>query len=131
MGTITTEDVKRLVSVLTDDERQLLKDAVRHGCWGDGEYEFLTDSGEFETAGMMGYCTNDAKKAGHFSGRQVSAMFRSIYRKLCSGDGNRTGRVVSHCRDWWGDGSGDMMFVRHDWHEAFDKWSREREQAHE
>lgn len=129
MGTITTEDVKRLVSMLTDDERQLLKDAVRHGCWGDGEYEFLTDSGEFETAGMMGYCTNDAKKAGHFSGRQVSAMFRSIYRKLCSGDGNRTGRVVSHCRDWWGDGSGDMMFVRHDWHEAFDKWSRE--QAHE
>ena len=131
MGTITTEDVKRLVSVLTDDERQLLKDAVRHGCWGDGEYEFLTDSGEFETAGMMGYCTNDAKKAGHFSGRQVSAMFRSIYRKLCSGDGNRTGRVVSHYRDWWGDGSGDMMFVRHDWHEAFDKWSREREQAND
>ena len=40
MDTITTEDAKRLVSVLTDDERRLLKDAVRHEAfdkWSGGQ----------------------------------------------------------------------------------------------
>lgn len=81
----TIEDVKRLVAVLTDEQQQLLKDTINKGGWGDGEYEFLrypaaTGNDNTETVWMYGYCTNDAKLAGHFQGRQVSAMFRSIYK---------------------------------------------------
>jgi hypothetical protein len=126
----TVEDVKKVVSVLTGEQQQLLKDTLNHGCWGDGDYEFLKESpaeGEnpFETDRMMGYCTNDAKNAGHFEGRKISAMFRSIYRKLCPENRNQTGHILSHCRDWWGDGTGDMLFIRESWYRAFEEWSKE------
>ena len=126
----TVENVKKVVSVLTEEQQQLLKDTLKHGCWGDGEYEFLKESpaegeSQFETDGMMGYCTNDAKRAGHFEGRKISAMFRSIYRKLCPENRNQIGHILSHCRDWWGDGSGDMLFIRKSWYSAFEEWSNE------
>lgn len=73
---------------------------------------------------MMGYCTNDAKKAGNFSGRKVSAMFRSIYKKLCPEFHYQIGRYISHCNDWWGDGSGDMLFIRSEYVDAFEEWAR-------
>ena len=115
--------VRGLVSVLDQDEQQLLKDAIKHGSWGDGEYEFANPFGETETAGMYGYCTNDAKLGGHFEGRKISAMFRNIYRKLCPYNRHTIGCVISHCRDWWGDGSGDMLFIRHEWADAFEHWA--------
>ena len=118
----TVEDI---VSVLTDEQKQLLKDTIIHGCWGDADYEFLDEKGEIETAHMYGYCTNDAKLAGNFSGRRVSAMFRSMYKKLCPVHYNQIGRVISHCNDWWGDGSGDMLFIRSEWVDRFELWARE------
>ena len=126
----TIEDVKKVVGVLTEEQQQLLKDTLNHGCWGDGDHEFLKESpaeGEdpFEFDGMMGYCTNDAKSAGHFEGRKISAMFRSIYRKLCPENRNQTGHILSHCRDWWGDGTGDMLFIRESWYRAFEEWAKE------
>ena len=95
----TINQVQEIVSVLTADEQQLLKDAINYGGWGDADYDFLNENGEFETVMMFGYCTNDAKEAGHFSGRAVSAMFRAIYRKLCPAHHNQIGRFVSHCND--------------------------------
>ena len=83
------------------------------------------ENGNIETVGMYGYCTNDAKEAGHFSGRKVAAMFRSIYKKLCPANRNQTGRYISHCNDWWGDGSGDMLFIRHSYYRAFEEWARQ------
>jgi len=121
----TVEQVESLLSELTEDERQLLKDTIKYGGWGDGDYEFLKDDGSYETVGMYGYCTNDAKNGGHFSGRVVSSMFRAIYKKLCKADKHRIGEVISHCNDWWGDGSGDMLFIRFTWCDAFEKWSAE------
>lgn len=128
---ITIEEVKKEVSVLTSDEQQLLKDTIIKGSWGDAEYDFLTSptkvgNGNYEIVPMTGYCTNDAQRAGHFSGRKVSAMFRSIYRKMCPDNGNRIGHIISHCNDWWGDGSGDMLFIREGWDDAFEKWAREQ-----
>lgn len=126
----TIEDVKKEMEVLTPEQQQLLKDTINYGCWGDSEYEFLKtqDGGgeddNIETTGMMGYCTNDAKMAGHFEGRKISAMFRSIYRKLCPENRNQIGHILSHCRDWWDDGSGDMLFIRHEWHQAFEEWAK-------
>ena len=116
--------VNEIVSVLTPDEQQLLKDTIIHGFWGDADYEFLTEENEIETVSMYGYCTNDAKNAGDFSGRKVSAMFRSIYKKLCTQHNNQIGRYISHCNDWWGNGSGDMLFIRHTVTYAFEEWAR-------
>lgn len=118
------ETIENILKDLTADEKQLLKDTIKYGFWGDGDYTFINENGEIEDDGMYGYCTNDAKDGGHFSGRQVSSMFRSIYRKLCEADGNRIGRYISHCNDWWGDGSGDMLFIRYELVDEFEKWAR-------
>ena len=121
---MTIQDVEVVVSVLTEDQKQLLKDTIKHGLWGDSSMEFLDENDNVECVMMNGYCTNDAKLAGHFQGRQISAMFRSIYRKLCPQCNNRVGRVISHCSDWWGDGSGDMLFIREEACEAFEQWAK-------
>ena len=33
------------------------------------------------------------------------------------------GRFISHCNDWWGDGSGDMLFIREGYHSVFEEWA--------
>lgn len=123
----TIEDVKTQVAALTAEEQQLLKDCILYGSWGDAEFTFYTsqDSEEMESVSMDGYCTNDAKDGGHFQGRQISALFRNIYQKMCRGQKHTIGYVLSHCRDWWDDGSGDMLFIRGDWSAAFEQWARE------
>lgn len=121
----TIEDVKQVVSLLTDEQQQILKDCIRYGFWGDGDTEFLDENGEVETCMMYGYCTNDAKKGGHFSGRKASALFRGIYNRLCDKEHhNKVGKVLSHCSDWWGDGTGDMLFIRDEYVDAFEEWAR-------
>lgn len=120
----TISQVQEIVSVLTADEQQLLKDTINYGSWGDSEWEFLDYNEEVETVAMYGYCTNDAKRAGHFSGRKVSSMFRSMYKKLCPTRYNQIGRYISHCNDWWGDGRGDMLFIRTGYYRTFEKWAK-------
>ena len=72
---------------------------------------------------MYAYCTNDARKGGHFSGRKISALFKSMYSKLCANNHNGIGRYISHCHDWLGDGSGDMLFIRNEYSRAFEEWA--------
>ena len=115
--TKTVNDVQTVVSLLNENQQQLLKDTINHGCWGDSEIAF-TD-GEYPSTG---YCTNDAKRGGHFQGRQISSMFRSIYKKLCPNGG--VGDIISHCSDWWGDGTGDMLFIKDGWDHAFEQWAK-------
>lgn len=117
------QQIQEIVSVLANDEQQLLKDTINNGFWGDCDCEFLKEDGTEETVSAYGYCTNDAQDAGNFKGHIVSSMFRSIYKKLCAGEGNRIGRQLSHCNDWWEDGSGDMLFIRAAEHEAFEEWA--------
>lgn len=119
------KDIDKIVSVLTEEQKQVLKDCINFGGWGDGDMEFLTAEGDLETCGMYGYCTNDAKEAGNFEGRKVSALFRGIYTRLCSKEyGYKVGHVISHCRDWWGDGTGDMLFIKEDYVADFEKWAK-------
>lgn len=115
------EIIKTIESQLTPDEQQLLKDTINCGAWGDCDMEFRNEAGEVETSYAWGYCTNDAKNAGHFSGRKVASMFKSIYKKLCPD--NHVGRFLSQCNDWWGDGSGDMLFMRGDIHNKIEAWA--------
>lgn len=120
----TIEDVLNIVSVLTEEQKQVLKDCINNGGWGDGSMEFLDESGNVEAVMMYGYCTNCAKFGHHFEGRKLSALFRGVYSKLCSKEyGHKVGLVLSHCRDWWGDGSGDMLFIREEYVDAFEKWA--------
>ena len=124
--------IEEINGVLTTEQIQLIKDTINYGSWGDTEIGFNDGNGGCETAYAYGYCTNDAKRAGHFSGRQISAMFRSIYNKLgmnqYKGEGQND--VFCHISDWWGDGSGDMFFIRchgendERLDDMFDKWAR-------
>lgn len=121
----TVEAIREIVKVLTPEEQQLLKDTFLFGGWGDTETEFLNEEGKVEAVGAWGYCTNDAREGKHFAGRVVSTMFRSIYKKLCTANRNQIGAHLSHCNDWWGDGSGDMLFVRSAWNKAWMEWAKE------
>ena len=114
--------IELIESVLSDEEQQLLKDTIRYGSWGDGQYDFKVD-GEIRTEWMMGYCVNDAKDGGHFEGKKLGPMFRSIYKKLGLEKG--AGEYISHASDWWGDGSGDMLFVRDDVYQEIKEWAKE------
>lgn len=40
----TINQVQEIVSVLTSDEQQLLKDTINYGSWGDSDWEFLDDN---------------------------------------------------------------------------------------
>lgn len=89
----------------SENEIQAIKDCVLHGSWGDAEVRFGNDT---EDAFGFGYCTNETKRGGHFVGRQVSAIWSSISKKI-----SKNGlRWMVHFNDWWGDGSGDMLFIR-------------------
>lgn len=121
----TIKQVQEIVSVLTEEQQQLLKDTINEGGWGDSDWEFLDENGNVETVAMYGYCTNDAHLAGHFKGRIISSMFKSIYKKMCQSCNNQVGRYISHCNDWWGDGSGDMLFIRTGYYRTFEEWARQ------
>lgn len=122
----TVETIREIVKVLTADEQQLLKDTIKHGYWGDASAGFVDEKlGDIILANAEIYTTNDAKKGGHFSGRRVSAMFRSIYKKMCSAHGNRAGIHLSHCNNWWGNGSGNVLMLRSDEGSAWREWAKE------
>lgn len=110
---------QKIIDALSGEEVVLLLDTIRYGAWGDCDNEFRDEAGNIETVHCYGYCTNDAQRGGHFKGRKVSAMFRSIYKKLCPDDG--IGRYIAHVSDWWGDGSGDMLFLRDGVYQEFEE----------
>lgn len=119
----TIAEVENLLTSLTADEKQLLKDTINKGAWGDTDMSFREQSGDVVTINAYGYCTNDAHKAGNFKGRIVSQMFKAIYKKLCPNKG--VGIYLTQINDWWGDGSGDMLFIRTGYYKAFEEWARD------
>ena len=125
--TTNLEILNNTLALLNIAEQLILKDAIIYGSWGDAEVNFK-DGDAFG----FGYCTNDAARAGHFTGRQRSALFRSVYRKLgILGQGCGSNENFYYCNDWWGDGSGDMFFIRgrkdadgKRLYEVFEEWAR-------
>lgn len=104
---------------LTDAECLTLADAILYGGWGDCEMTFADGALKFG----WGYCTNGIKRGGHFRGRQVSALCSSISRKAKAAGCP----WLMWCPDWWGDGTGDMMFIATDFlsYEEAVAWARE------
>jgi hypothetical protein len=118
-----TINVNELLDKLSDKQKQLLKDTIINGCWGTCDSEFVNEKGIIVVSNCVGYVVNLAKEAGHFNGRQISAMFRSIYSKLCPNNG--TGNFLSHISNYWDNGSGDALFIKRDYVIAFERWARE------
>lgn len=99
----TREIQERFVKAgFTPEEIQAVRDAWNHGLWGDAIVEF---AGQDRTG--IGACTNDIKLAGNFKGREVTNICRKIANRI------KTQELdwISHFNDWWGDGSGDMLFI--------------------
>ena len=118
---------EKLSKFFTEKQIQAMKDAWKYGQWGDCEITFY---GSFDEAYAYGACTNDIKKGGHFTGRQVSGILGGISKNIK----NKNCNLVENIPDWWGDGSGDMIFFNvhafgfndkdNAWDE-FNKWSNE------
>lgn len=86
----------------TPEEIQAVRDAWNHGLWGDAEVRFA-DKDEYG----IGACTNDIHLAGNFKGREVTNICRKIANRI-----RKQGLDwINHFNDWWGDGSGDMLFI--------------------
>ena len=115
--------IDEILADLTADEKQLLKDTINKGFWGDGDEQFLDENRNLDIVPMRGYCINDAHLAGHFKGYIITTMFKSIFKKLCPANNNQLGRYISHYNDWLGDGSGDMLFIRASLAPEFEKWA--------
>lgn len=121
--------LNEITALLTAEQLQLLKDTINYGSWGDCDMTFKNEKGEDVTDMCYGYCTNDAKNAGHFNGRKCSAMFRSMYQRLgMLGKGWGHNEYFAYRNDWWGDGSGDMFFIRENRDNRlvsqFEEWAR-------
>jgi len=117
---------EKLSEIFNEKQIQAMKDAWRYGQWGDCEISFYGDD---EDSWALGACTNDIKKGGNFTGRQISGIMSGISKKIVEAKTN----MVENIPDWWGDGSGDMIFFNYvvfgfedssiAWDE-FNKWSK-------
>ena len=123
MNKITEE----LSKFFTEKQIQAMKDAWKYGSWGDCDIMFYGDD---HNSYAFGACTNDIKQGGHFSGRQISGILGGISRNIK----NKNCNLVENIPDWWGDGSGDMIFFNvnafdfgetTDAWDEFNKWSNE------
>lgn len=99
----TKEIQARFVNAgFTKEEIQAVRDAWNHGLWGDSSVEF---AGKDEMG--IGACTNDIRLAGNFKCREVTNICRKIANRI-----KKQGLDwINHFNDWWGDSSGDMLFI--------------------
>lgn len=95
-----------LKGIFNEKELQAIKDTILYGAWGDTDIEF--SEGIFPA---WGFCTNDCSQGGHFKGREVTNVWKSISRKIAKTEASK---FMKHANDWWGDGTGDMVFFRTD-----------------
>ena len=95
-----------LKGIFNEQEIQAIKDTILYGAWGDTDIEF--DGVAFPA---WGFCTNDCSQGGHFKGREVTNIWKSISNKIKKTEASK---FMKHANDWWGDGTGDMVFFRTD-----------------
>lgn len=119
---VVSQTVAEIVSVLTDDERVLLKDVIRYGYDCDTIERFLDSSGKTELDDCSAFMTTGWHIGCHFRGTRVCNMYRSIYRKLCNKEG--VGAYVSHIRNWHSDGrKTGVICIRAGYADAFERWA--------
>ena len=92
-------DINKMFSFLNENQLNAIREIVRDGYWGDCSEEF-----NGETHYAHGYYTNLNK------GKKWSGTLSGISKAIKASGTN----LISMCSDWWGDGSGDMMFFNMD-----------------
>jgi hypothetical protein len=105
--------VAEAFSMFNENQQQALKMIVRQGFWGDTDMTFNDE----ECYYSYGYFTNMG------NGKQYSGTLSGISKKIKSSGTN----LIFMCSDWWGDGSGDMMFFNMELIEEADlkSWSEQ------
>lgn len=116
----TQEKFIEEINKLNEEQKQVLKDTIKFGWWGDCDYEFQNENGEYETTRAEGYITNNEKNGGHFQGRKISGLFRGIYKQMI-----HAGGIINHRSNWWGNGSSDILFVKEEYRKLFEDWAKE------
>ena len=96
---------KEISQYFNEFQIQALKDVILYGGWGDADVEFNDGT----TCMAYGFCTNDTSKGDHFKGREVTKVWSEIAKVIKNTD---AGKFMAHKNDYWGDGSGDMVFIR-------------------
>lgn len=110
-----------IIASLNNEQKQLLADTIKYGFWGDCEMSFA--EGEIW---CNGYITNDAFKGGHFERKTLSIKFQGLFKALeLKGDkyGKENGEMM-WIYDWWGDGSGSVLFIREELCNDFENWAK-------
>lgn len=114
--------LNQILTSLSDEQKQLLADTINFGSWGDSCVAFADD----EEYGY-GYITDDAHLGNHFIRSELSNRFQSLFKAL-----NLEGSKWSKCNeemvwyyDWWGNGSGSILFIRSGLYEDFETWARD------
>ena len=90
----------------TEKQIDVIKKVIRFGAWGDCDLEFGDNK---ETNYAYGYETNISKKT-NYSGKEFSGICSGIAKTIKTKNLN----FVKNISDYWGDGSGDMLFLNYD-----------------
>lgn len=118
----TGNNFKKVISqYFNERQQQAFKDVILYGGWGDATVGFSDGD-----AMGYGFITNDTSEGGHFKGREVTQVWSEISRIIKKTD---AGQFLAHRNDYWGDGSGDVIFIRLDGffkgdHDSFVEWAK-------
>lgn len=113
--------IEEITAPLTDEQKLLLADVIRHGCWGDCEETFS----DGETAPCMGFITDDAHQGNHFQRKSIPSRLKGLYKALGleGSDRRKSSAEMVWIYDWWDDGSGSILLVREPLDDGLDKWA--------
>lgn len=111
----------QILNPLTDKQKLLLADTIKFGAWGSCDAEF-SDKTDY----AYGYITDDAHLAWNFTRRELSALFRSLFKALGLEGNNQSKRCEEFVwiYDWWDDGSGSVLFIRDALVDDFEEWAK-------
>ena len=100
MNTTTKQTIEQAFFMFNEKQIQAIKLIVRKGFWGDTDMTFADNKIYY----AYGYYTNMNK------GKEFSGLMSGISKTLKTSGTN----LILMCSDWWGDGSGDMVFFNMD-----------------
>ncbi len=96
MKQLNTINIQDSFAMFNESQTEAIKLIIRKGFWGDCDQDFADEKNYY----AHGYFTNMNK------GKEWSGKLSGISKTLKSSGTN----LISMWSDWWGDGSGDMIF---------------------
>lgn len=97
---------QQTIETLTTEQKQLLATTLINCECGSCDFELKDDDGNWECHPCVYFNTKGVSELTTFTPRKVSAMFRTIYKKI---EGN--GSPINHFNNWLEDGTMNALFV--------------------